>query len=218
MYGHSKGRCVGSRSRWLSLHVSASTGATSPSSRCTSAWAVCPSGRRARGERFETRPPMASCSASTAVSRMSSRSFRQPHKTDGAPTGSLEAELRLRGGRDLTSISGDVLAQLTSPEEKAPERAGARARRERNLSGEMRADSGPRAPPRSIRTPSTARSSRQRESSRQGSCRLRSRRQPCCDWRRAGYRSKHSIGSCLRARSPPPGRSASVPGTTATCV
>ena len=52
--------------------------------------------------------------------------------------GSLEAELRLRGGRGITSISGDVLAQLTSREEQAPERAGPRARRERNLAGEMR--------------------------------------------------------------------------------
>ena len=55
------------------------------------------------------------------------------------------------------------------------------------------------------------RSSRQRWPSRQGSFRLRSRRQPGCASRKAGYTSNSSTGNCLRARWPPPERSDSAP-------
>ena len=51
--------------------------------------------------------------------------------------GPLKVDLSIRGGADLASISGDAFAQLTYPEEKAPERAG-RGRRARGLSGEIR--------------------------------------------------------------------------------
>jgi autotransporter translocation and assembly factor TamB len=52
--------------------------------------------------------------------------------------GPLKVDLSIRGGTDLTSISGDAFAQLTNLGQKAPERAGSRPARALPLSGEVR--------------------------------------------------------------------------------
>ena len=52
--------------------------------------------------------------------------------------GPLRVDLNVRGGADLTSISGDAFAQVTYLEEKGPARAGSKPPRARSLSGEVR--------------------------------------------------------------------------------
>ena len=120
--------------------------------------------------------------------------------------GSLEAELRLRGGRDLTSISGDVRRAVDVARGAGTRARGAsRASRANSRRRDAR-DSGPGATafdPNAVDGTIVATTG-----SHLGravvDCAAGANH--VCDWRRAGCRSKHSTGSCLRARSPPPGR------------